>query len=193
VAWWPEILRKRTEDWIYAELSPDQVPLPARSGEVEPESAYLSMFLRSARIVDVRRGLKRFYAVVHSTIKLPHRTGDASFSVVVAPAALRDIDTDRLDRVIQLNQRLLGPVPYVGGDLEIEVGLFSVATSDLVGPYLELLETLSRTAGVAFIGSALPFVGPIVHGINLLAGGGDVTILEFGLSSTQVPRRPGLV
>lgn len=191
MSWWPEILRKRTEDWIYAELAPDQVPPPAHTGDVDPEAAYLSVFLRSARVVDVRRGLKSFYGVVHSTIKLPHRAGDATFSVVVAPTALRDIDANRLDRVIQLNQRLLGPVPYVGGDLELEVGLFSVATADLVAPYLELLETLSRTAGVAFISAALPFVGPIVQGINLLAGGGDDTILEIGLSTTHVPPRQG--
>ena len=69
---------------------------------------------------------------------------------------------------MQLDQRLLGPVPYVGGDIQAEVGLFSVASGDLTGPYLKLLDLLSQAATVSFIGLALPFVEPIKQGINAL-------------------------
>jgi hypothetical protein len=48
-------MRSRAEQWtyLYVAVQPD--------GDVEPESAYLSVFLRSAHVVDVRRVLRRPY------------------------------------------------------------------------------------------------------------------------------------
>src|SRR5262249_50868308 len=151
--------------------------------EIVPESAYVSIYLRSARIVDVRRGLRRFYGVVHSTTRLASRTGRyAEFSTVVAPPQLWDVEADRPDHFILLSHRLLGPVPYVGGDLEAEVGLFSVASAELTAPYIGLLDAMSRQAGVTFINVARPFVTPLVQGINLLCGASAST-LEIGLAN----------
>jgi hypothetical protein len=192
VGWWDQIWRDKTEDWICDWLPSSQVPSDALTGEVEPESSYLSIFLKSARIVDVRKGLTTFYGVVHSYIKLPQRsTQDAEFNVVTTPAGLKNIDAEHIDRVIQVNQRLLGPVPYFGGDLEMEIGLFSVAASDLAAPYLTLLEKLSRTAGVSFVSSALPFAGPIIEGIKLLSGNPKQATLEVGFSMTQPRPKQG--
>lgn len=188
MGWWPVLMRGRAEQWTYLQL-PAQ-----RGGEVEPESAYLSVFLRSAHVVDVRRGLRRLYGAVSSSLELPTRAGTtAQFVSTVSPASLQDVDPDHLDRYVQLNHRLLGPVPYVGGDVEAEVGLFSVPSSDLTGPYLNLLDSLSKAATVAFIGHALPFVEPIKQGINVLAGASDGAALEVGFSTTWRPLRCGAV
>ena len=181
-------MRSRAEQWTYLRL-PDQP-----EGKIGPESAYLSVFLRSAHVSDVRRGLRKFYGAVNSSMTLPTRSGTAAtFLSTISPAPLRDVDPDHLDRYVQLNHRLLGPVPYVGGDVEAEVGLFSVASSDLTGPYLKLLDSLSQAATVAFIGVALPFVEPIKEGINLLAGASDGVALEIGFSTTWRPLRSGVV
>jgi hypothetical protein len=177
------IFHEEAKDWVFAPLGPDQVPSSAPREPIGPNENYVSIFLRSARIVNVRSGLRRFYGVVHSLIHVPHRSGDdAEFAVVTVPMAMRDLDPNHLDRVVQLNHRLAGPVPYVGGDVQIEVGLLSVASSDLAAPYLQLLETLSKKAGVAYISSALPFADVITSGINLLMGGADKSILEIGFS-----------
>jgi hypothetical protein len=181
-------MRSRAEQWTYLHLpgEPD--------GEIEPESAYLSVFLRSAHVVDVRRGLRRLYGAMSSSMTLPTRSGTtATFLSTISPAALRDVDPDHLDRHVQLNHRLLGPVPYVGGDVDAEVGLFSIASSDLTGPYLKLLDSLAQAATVAFIGVALPFVEPIKEGINLLAGSSDGAALEIGFATTWRPLRRGVV
>jgi hypothetical protein len=181
-------MRSRAEQWTYLHLPGQQ------DGEVDPESAYLSVFLRSAHVVDVRRGLRKLYGAVSSSLTLPTRSGTtAQFLSTVSPAALRDVDPDHLDRYVQLNHRLLGPVPYVGGDVDAEVGLFSIASSDLAGPYLKLLDSLSQAATVAFIGVALPFVEPIKEGINLLAGASDGAALEIGFSTTWRPLQRGVV
>ena len=50
------------------------------------------------------------------------------------------------------DQRLLGPVPSMGGDLELKVGLFAVKSQDMLQPFLEILEDLSKAAGVGIFG-----------------------------------------
>jgi len=126
------LLQDRTEDWVFA-------PIASPSGEerqlVPVEEAYVSVILRSARIVNVRSGLTRFYGVVHSLARLPHLSGeDAEFATVAVPTLLKELDSKHIDRIVQTNHRLLGPAPYVGGDLQLEVGLLSVAAADLAAP-----------------------------------------------------------
>lgn len=192
MGWWSQIWTTKAEDWVFGWLEANQVPVGVPSGVVEPETSYLSIFLKSARVVDVREGLTRFYGTVHSYMKVPHQSGKtAEFHVVTTPSELKNVDSHNLDRVIQINERLLGPVPYAGGDLEIEAGLFSVACSDLAAPYLSLLEGLSKTAGVSFVSSALPFAGPILEGVKLLTGGNGQADLEIGVKLKQDTVRRG--
>jgi hypothetical protein len=181
-----DILHERSKDWIFSQLDPDQAPSPEPSEPIDPDESYVSVFLRSARIVNVRAGLTRFYGMVHSLIRVPHRSGeDAKFAVVTVPAMMRDLDPKRLDRVVQMNQRLVGPVPYVGGDISMEVGLLSIAAADLAGPYLQVLQMISEKAGVAYVSLAFTFADIITNGINLLTGGADKSILEIGFSVQQ--------
>jgi hypothetical protein len=72
----------------------------------------------------------------------------------------------------------------------MQIGLFSIAAADLAAPYLSLLETLSKAAGVSFITAALPFAGPILEGVKLLTGS-NKDALEIGLSETQPKPRQG--
>jgi hypothetical protein len=192
MGWWDGVWKAQAEDWVYGWLGPEQVPAGTPSANVEQDAAYLNIFLKSARIVNVREGLRTFYGAVHSFTRLPQRsTNTAEFNVVTTPSELKNVDAGGIDRVIQINQRLLGPVPYVGGDLEIEIGLFSVAASNLAAPYLTLLESLSKTAGVSFISSAIPLAGPILEGVKLLTGSDRDVRLEIGLSITDPEPRQG--
>jgi hypothetical protein len=111
---------------------------------------------------------------------------------VIAPPQLRDVAADHPEHFIRLSHRLLGPVPYIGGDVEAEVGLFSVASADLTAPYIGLLEAMSQQAGVTFVSVALPFVGPLVQGINLLTQT-SASALEIGLANSWRPPRAGWI
>ena len=182
---WNDIFKKRSEDWFYYHLPRTQTPDDIEIKNLAPEKDYVNIFLKSMRIVNVRNGLSKFYGTVHSFSKLLHRSGkQAEFNLVTTPGKLEQLDAKNLDRVINLNKRLLGPAAYKGGDLELEVGLFSIKSADLAAPFISLLEEMSGLAGVSFIGAALPYVKPIQNGINLLTGGQAKTILEIGLSKT---------
>lgn len=183
MGWWSKLWKTTAQDWTYAPLAAAQTPEQLAAAPIAPDSAYLHLWLRSLRLTHVRKGLSRFYGTVHSWVSLPHLSGQAAtFQVVTTPGDLKEVDGKNLDRIIMINQRLLGPVPYRGGDLDLEVGLFSIKAADLAGPFVSVLEKMSKLAGVSVVSAAMPFVEPIAEGIDLLAGAEDDTTLEIGLS-----------
>jgi len=184
------IMRERSEDWIFYALKPEQLPKNIHGGSnssesIEPDKAYMSIRLRSLRIVNVRKLTRKFFGVIHSFISLPHLgNGLASFQVVTVPNDLKEIDSKNLDRVISVNKPLLGPVPYRGGELNLQLGLFSVETADLAAPFISVVEKMSSVAGVSLVKTAAPFKEPISEAFRLLTGGTSNSILEIGLSNS---------
>jgi hypothetical protein len=63
--------------------------------------------------------------------------------------------------------------------------------TDLAAPYISLLEALSHTAGVAFVGAAAPIVGTIKTGMQLLAKKPGQASLEIGHSGDFPAPRTG--
>jgi hypothetical protein len=192
MGFWNDIWKQRAEDWIYTRVNPPRAPNDVIPQIVKPDSAYISIFLQSMRIVNVRKGLNRFYGTVHSYCSVPHLSENKiQFNVVTTPSQLKGIDAANLDKVITIQKRLLGPIPYRGGDIDIELGLFSIKEEELAGPYLSLLEEASKLASVAFFSTALPYTSLLKDGINLIVGGSPETILEIGLSKNFNPLETG--
>lgn len=185
MGWWSGAMHEKAQSWAFGALAAEQVPDALPHDPIAPESGYVSGFLRSMWITRVRDGVTRFYGTLQSHASLPHLgSGAAEFQVVVSPPDLRDLDPSQAHRVVTRNMRLFGPVPYRGGDLELEVGLFSVKAGDLVGPFLDLLETLGGAAGVSLVAAARPFAAPVRRGFDLLTGSDGDAILEIGLATT---------
>lgn len=141
-----------------ANQTPNREPIRA----IKSDSEYISIVLKSMRVVNVRVGFSKFYTTVHSYISLSHASGTrANFYVCTTPGQLEEFDKSNVDRIININKRLLGPVPYVGGDLNLELGLFSIKSADLIKPFVSLLTDISNLAGVSFIKAAEPYVAPL--------------------------------
>lgn len=193
MSFWNDLFRTKAEDWLFHPFTANQVEGSEEPRDFIPGQEYLNIFLKSARVVNVRSGLKKFYGAVHSfiTIPLPRQSTPGHITTVTTPALLKNVDPRRIDRVVSINHRLLGPAPAPFGDIKLELGLFSIEEEDLVAPYLGFLEAVSGLAGVGFVKGALPFIGPIKDGINgILHGQGD-TLLEIGLATTFNPVRTG--
>jgi hypothetical protein len=150
------------------------------SEPIERDLDYVRITLRSSRIVSIRKGTGKFYASVQSRVRyLNERTGEVDYQKIIVPE-MREMDAKNVDRVLLVDQELVGPVPYIGG-LDLELGLFSVKAADLAGPYLELLSTLAKQTTLS---AALPFVEPLRKGADLLFGNSEQSTLEIGLERT---------
>lgn len=192
MSFWSNLFKKRSEDWFYCHVPPNQTPNDIIIKELERDEEYINVFLKKMRIVNVRKGLSKFYGTVHSYCNLYHPSGvNAEFNVVASASKLKELDAKNIDNVVTMDQRLVGPTAYKGGDFDMEIGLFSIKSADLAKPYLGLLQEASTMAGVSFIGTALPYAGIIKKGIDLITGSQSDTILEIGVSKTFATIKTG--
>lgn len=183
MSWIADVFKKKPQEWFYGKIPAAQTPNDVELREVKRDEEYLHIYLKSMRIGYARRGLKTYYGAVHSYISLLHRSGKAKFNVVTTPGDLQELDSKRIYNVLNFNKPLLGPIPFRGGNVEVEIGLFSIEAANLAKPFISLLSEMSTLAGVTFISAALPYAGAIEKGINLLAGATDESILEIGIST----------
>jgi hypothetical protein len=181
-----DFLRKETEDWFFGPVHADS------AGPVEPESAYLAVYLEAMHIRDVRVGAQTFYGSVTSACTVQTRSGQpAELITVSTPNTLRAADPKHLDRVITGTVRLMDAVPYRGGGLDIEIGLFSLPGGYLVGPYLDFLGEVAAAVGTAYLPVAAALTAPLRKGLDLLFGAAADTRLEIGLAHIWTEPVPG--
>jgi hypothetical protein len=177
---WTDLWRVEAESWAFGHIG--------NATPIIPQKEYVSVALRQLRIVNSRVGFNRFYGVVEFFGRLPHLSGaPVEFASMTSPNKLRDIPKKDRGNFAIGDQRLLGPVPYVGGDLEIEIGLFTIKSQDLLMPYLELLGELSKSAGMAYLSVAAPYVAAIKQGAAALIGTEGSSSLEIGAAITFNP------
>ena len=159
---------------------------------IQPDKQYLRVWLRSARITEVRRWTTKFHASVHARFALVDRSQPRREVVcIVAPdKTFSELDPKHTDRLITVNKALLGPVPW-RGELECDIGLFSIAATDLAEPYLSLLADLTDKAGVASLTQAFPWAETIRRGAEILFSEAQRSNLETGLSRTDTTLASG--
>jgi len=180
---WKDWYVKQAQDWTYVAFEPAQVPDKLQRRPLGRDAEYFTVTLQAMRIVNVRVGFKKFYGVVHSQVTANHASGTpAEFQVVTTPDFLRNVISKNLDRVLFLERNLCGPIPYRGGRVSLQTGLFAVQSADLAEPFVSLLTELSQTAGVSFLSQAVPYLPFITRGIGLLTGGSQATVLQIGLA-----------
>ena len=161
------------------------------SRKLVKDEEYVSIKVRSSRIVNVRKWTGKFYGAVHARSFYFHEAEALTeYQTVLSPRLMKELDPEHLERVITVDKPILGPVPYIG-PLSVELGLFSVKGSDLAGPYIDLLTSLAAKSGVGYFTAALPFVDPLRKGLDLLLGNNKQAELEIGLDETWDPVETG--
>ncbi|MFI7121864.1 hypothetical protein [Amycolatopsis sp. NPDC049868] len=156
------------------------------------EREYLHVHLLAMRLPYERRWTSQYHCSLTSYARLEHASGTpAEFLLTTSPASMRGITGDKLARVPIGPTRLAGPVPNLGGALELEVGLFAIKEKELAEPYLDLLQSVGELAGISFVAPALNLIRPLKDGLNALIGTSD-SMLEVGAVRTFTPVRTGV-
>lgn len=183
------VVVKRGEDYVLEELTEANGVQEAPVALVRDDD-YVTISLRSSRIVNVQKWTGKFYGSAHARISYLHDSaGQVELQQVIVPK-LGELDPLNVDRFVVVDKPIVGPVPYKGR-LSMELGLFSVKGGDLAGPYLDLLNSLANVSGVSFLAAAKPFVEPLQKGADLLFGNSSQATLEVGLDKTWDEMRTG--
>lgn len=134
-----ELLYKRAEVFAHGYLGPPAQPrLPTKD-------VYAMVYLHSARLRHSRRITKVLQPVVHAGFKYMHVfEGEALREAVPKSDALAGLGEER---VIIANLPLLGPIPYLGGGLGLQLGLFAVEARDLAAPFIDILAQATALLG----------------------------------------------
>lgn len=145
------------------------------------DEAYIELFIESLRIDQTRSFATRFHGVVYSFATLAKLgEGQAEFAALTKPDKLTELDQGSIDRVLTISKKMLGPVPWRGGNLELQLGLFSIKAGNVLTPLLDFVTKVSETAGIAFVGAVKPFVPLISEGMDLIARQAEGTKLVVG-------------
>ncbi|MFK0691140.1 hypothetical protein ACFX5Q_23500 [Mesorhizobium sp. IMUNJ 23033] len=182
-----DVRRERTIDFTVTsaltQRGNTQTPTSLVAGD-----SYLSIKVKCLRLPNSREFTSRYYGVVHSFANVARRgRAAAEFVSATTPAALSTLDPRNVSRVISIDRQVVGPTPWDGGDLRLQIGLFSVVEQELAGPFLQTITALSDRAGVALSSAAAPFVDIISGAVSALAAKVGSVRLEIGMDRTGVP------
>jgi hypothetical protein len=176
------LFSSQAKDFIFHRFGDDQVPAETKSEEVAANERYIELVSEFAWIPKLRKGFTRFHKATYSEVSLPTLDANAVFQTLSTPKALQQMSPDDLSRVIQLRHRLFGPVPYRGGDLSLQLGVYAIKEKDLAQPFLELVSTFADLGTASFLSTAKSFATPITNAVNALTGASDDVSLEIGIN-----------
>jgi hypothetical protein len=157
---------------------------PYSGAPIKIDECYIELYVESLRLTQARRFATTFNGVVYTFVSIS-REGDvqAQLAAVSKPQKLTQLDGKSLDKVITVSKQMMGAVPWRGGALSLELGLFSVKTGNLLTPVLDYVTKVSSAAGASFVGAVKPFLPLITEGMDLIAGQTAETAIEVGIDT----------
>ncbi len=185
MSWFKDLLGKIAgegpKDFVFV---PTLANPAAPAAPIVPDETYVELFIDSLRIDKARAFASRFHGVVYTFASLANLAQDsAAFSSVTKPDKLADLDKNSVERVLTVSRKMMGPVPWRGGSLELQLGLFSVKSGNVLTPILDFVTRVSDAAGIAVVGAAKPLLPLIGQGMDLIAGQTEDTQLLVGLDT----------
>lgn len=185
MSWW-DLWDTKSSDYIYAEIPGNKTKSGLDHTPLVSKTGYIRIFLKTWRVDNIREGWSEFYGAVHGYISTSRFGGGiVDVNAFTSPNQLQNADPKHANRIISLNYPLFGPVPYMGGDLSVKIGLFSIKSADLSGPFLDVLSTIASAAGGgAYVAAVKPFIDPLKKGIEAVTDTSQDTRLEIGLVKT---------
>jgi len=154
---------------FYGSIPNDHVNPPITEGDFEPDASYLRFWLNDMYLAHKRVLYQTRCPVVQATCRFTYANSMQDLHLIVGPGQSEKLSA-ALDRMINLNYPLFGPVPYRGGDVELLIALVAMEVTDYSDMLVDVLGLLSQLAGRGELKAALPFIQPLKRGIEGLFG-----------------------
>ncbi|WP_414752675.1 hypothetical protein [Anabaena sp. CCY 9910] len=151
---------------------------PIRAGE-----AYCRIWLEDMNLAKDVDWFKQRYPVVHAAIRFHYDSKPVTIPYLAAPGQLKDLGSNNLDKVIQDRYPLTPLFPFNQGLVEFQAGLFSIASSDSIGKFIETMGRFAKLLPVPELSSVLNLAEPVYRGIEDLLDIGERR-LELGYQQT---------
>jgi hypothetical protein len=165
----------------------------AVSTPISPHDDYLSVRVSSLRLPNTRQQVfNKVYGLVHAFAELSSAAGtNVQFAAATMPNKLAGVDPSNLQNVLTIDKIVVGPTPWNGGSLNLQIGLFSVVSENLAGPFLDTMTKLTETVGVTLSAAAKPYIETLRFGVQALTRAAGSVKLEIGLDEGFTPPATG--
>lgn len=178
-----QMLKKPATHWIYEPIHPNRIKMKEEETLIEPNKSYVRVKLKQMFLGYQRIWVQNRMPVVHAFPRFLHAQGYLEIPVIIGPNRLKNLEGQNVQRVVSLNQTVLGPVPYLGGDLELVIALFAAKTQNYADEFFDLLSSLSGILPGAELKTALGFLRPMEKGLENMLNLKDLT-LQVGVQDT---------
>ena len=186
MGWLGDFLRnvrgKPPTDWTFVRDLPDP-GLNLAGKDFVPDDCYVEFWVESARLEYGRKFFNKFSASIYSSLRLASEGDDRAHSAGIHTPS-EDLKSDDRDRVLLVSKRVVPAIPWRGGVVDLELGLFSVNHGDVITPMLKFVTSVASKAGVSVAAAVDPFVPLVTEGLGLLAGQTKETQVEIGLDTS---------
>jgi hypothetical protein len=138
-----DVFRAKARQLFWQRLKDDRVVGGSQGKVIDKGQAYFVVRMREMYLRYSRKLWRKYYPVLHAYTR--HLQGEEQ--TVAGPGHLRELGDTNLDKVVNLNHRLAGPIPYRGDEVSLLVGLYSVPGQDAVRALVKTLGDLSKVEG----------------------------------------------
>ena len=151
---------------------------------------YFQLWLNELYLKSDRDWFNSYYPVVHSLVRFNFGNRQVEIPYIAGPSNLNDVDSNNLDKVIQLNYPLTPLMPFNGGTVEMSAGILAMQGKDYTNGFIKVLEDFSGLITVPPLSLALNVAGTLVKGVSelLRANNGE---LHLGLHQTFTGKDSG--
>ncbi len=166
------LLGRETGPKLYMRIPDDQVLVDGYSGTVlVPEESYFEIRLTEMYLHRRQQTWRGFIPLCLAVPEFLYDSGVEQVPFFVGNQIMKNLDAYMDGRFVEYrNTRVAGPIPYMGGDIGLFVGLFRVEVDNLIKGLFTLVETLAATFDVSQISSYLKLARPLAQELMPLLG-----------------------
>jgi len=151
---------------------------------ITPDQCYIELYVESLRLEKARRFATTFHGLIYSFASLAREGADrAELASVTKPQKLATLGVNDLNRVITVSKRIMGAMPWRGGPLGLQLGLFSVKSGNLLTPLVNFITKISDQAGISIVTRLNPFMPLVMEGLDMIAGQTENSEVELAIDA----------
>jgi hypothetical protein len=180
-----KVFRAKGKQLFWQRLEDTHVVGRPTGEPIEADAAYAVVRLAEMYLGTTRVLWRKRSPLLHAWVK--SGTDEEQYTVA-GPGQLQDLAERNLDRVLVLNYRLAGPIPYKGSDLSLLTGLYAVPREDGAAA---LVGTVGALAGLVSAGAATgtEIAKVVKSGVDSILGLGETRLL-LGVDDTFSASNP---
>lgn len=157
--------------------------IPDGRGAIKANEHYFRLWLDQMFLTNERDWFTEWHPAVHSAVTLEFGDQTQVISRVAGASALKDVDAQHLNRVIQQTTKLTEVMPFRGGIVRINAALLAMQGKNSVKQLIDVLGEISSKLAVPQLSLALDIAKPLAQGVSAMVGVTNGEMM-LGLDST---------